>query len=422
MAEAPRRTPPRPLTCTPTSTSPRAPPGDADRQAHACRPRRRVRRQRGRPGGPSAPGPWHARRSSSASTRDPRPRPRRARTRSRGGVTLGADGAPVDAPLSPGSPRTLLSRRPDCRSRGDDPTTTRSRAAVGAAVAPQPSILGRAGGRRPGPGRRRQLVPRLAPFCTPRAAPAPRRGGDGRIVVVLAVAVAVLLVTSPVAGTASAPAATPVPLPPPVSDVPAAFVEAWRAPSGATTTPVVAGPVVVTGEGGTVAGRDRRDRRGAVELRPRPPRSAPWVPASGRRQGPRPGASAACNDDWCSELVSLRPDAGARDRARNPDVRPGARPAGDRVAGHRDRLELPRGVPLGSRGDRPSTASSRRRARSVAAAPRPAVHRLRGDRRPPRGAAELPGGERTERLTVVDPDGAEADSRRSSSPCSFVAV
>ena len=32
--------------------------------------------------------------------------------------------------------------------------------------------------------------------------------------------------------------------------------EAWRAPSNATTTPVVAGPAVVTGDGDTVSGHD----------------------------------------------------------------------------------------------------------------------------------------------------------------------
>ena len=106
-------------------------------------------------------------------------------------------------------------------------------------------------------------MPRLGPLPPPER----RRRSDVvatvGIVVVLAVAVTVLWVTSRVANTASAPAATPVPLPPPVSDVPAAFVEAWRAPSGATKTPVVAGPVVVTGEGGTVAVAGHRTTYGA---------------------------------------------------------------------------------------------------------------------------------------------------------------
>ena len=95
-------------------------------------------------------------------------------------------------------------------------------------------------------------------------------------------------------------------------------------PSGATRAPVVAGPAVVTGDGGLVAGHDADP--------------APW-----------PGATAAtcalCTvgagfpgaDDgdghalalyegrtgWCSELTALPPSSGRRADASNPDMRPG---------------------------------------------------------------------------------------------------
>src|SRR5205807_2399250 len=37
---------------------------------------------------------------------------------------------------------------------------------------------------------------------------------------------------------------------------PPSLAEVWQQPSGATPAPVVAGPTIVTGDGGTVTGRD----------------------------------------------------------------------------------------------------------------------------------------------------------------------
>ncbi|MFB9907389.1 Rv3212 family protein [Allokutzneria oryzae] len=76
--------------------------------------------------------------------------------------------------------------------------------------------------------------------------------------IVVAVVVAALVVhqTSDAAATVSRTTAEPmVQLPQPTA-LPPSFAEVWRAPSPATYAPVVAGPAVVTGEGGEMAGRD----------------------------------------------------------------------------------------------------------------------------------------------------------------------
>jgi superfamily II DNA/RNA helicase len=52
---------------------------------------------------------------------DPAPRPRRARTRSRGGVTLSADGAPVDAPLTGVTANAPSAAAPTAGPEGDGP-------------------------------------------------------------------------------------------------------------------------------------------------------------------------------------------------------------------------------------------------------------------------------------------------------------
>lgn len=228
------------------------------------------------------------------------------------------------------------------------------------------------------------------------------------IVLVLAVASALLWATSPAAGTHSVPAAAPVPAPPAASGVPVAFVEAWRAPSGATTAPVVAGPVVVTGEGGAVAGRDAL----TGEARWSYTRDLPLCTVGSGFPDVDRGSGRALalyrNDEWCSELTSLRPDTGVRDRARNPDVRPGTRllETGALVtATGSDYLEVFRSdlVETVEYGDVPTP-------RQVVRQPRPTCGST--------GFAATGGrlavlqtcpGEPTDRLTVVDPDGAEAD-------------
>jgi hypothetical protein len=164
----------------------------------------------------------------------------------------------------------------------------------------------------------------------PRVRPERRRRGD----VVVAVALAVLLVgsaivlwtTSDAAHTASRPAAEPVAAPPPATQLPVAVTEAWRAASGATVAPVVAGPAVVTADGDRVVGRDARsgEERWSYE-RDRPLCTvAAGFPRADDGMG-RVLALYARGSDWCSELTALRPDTGARAGASNPDMRPGTR-------------------------------------------------------------------------------------------------
>jgi hypothetical protein len=226
------------------------------------------------------------------------------------------------------------------------------------------------------------------------------------IAVVVAVAAVVLTVTSPHAGTVSTPATTPVAPPPAAADVPAGFVEAWRARSTATPVPVVAGPVVVTGDDGTVDGRDAT----TGDVRWSYARDLPLCTVGAGFPDHDGGVALALyrNGDWCSEMTSLRPDTGARDRQRNPDVRPGTRliEGGSLVAATGSRyLEVLRSdlVKTVEYGDVPTP-------RQVGRQPRPdcestgfaaTAGRLAVLQRCPE--------ERTDRLTVLDPDGAEAD-------------
>ena len=167
--------------------------------------------------------------------------------------------------------------------------------------------------------------------------PERRRRGDrvaaAALVVVVVAAVVAVATTGDVAGTASRPAAEPVAAPPPAAAAPAAFAEAWRAPSGATPAPLVAGPAVVTGDGGTVSGRDAAtgEERWSY-ARDLPlctvgsgfPSDAGGGPATHvlalYGTGPLDGPGT-----WCSELTMLGAATGAREGARNPDARPGVR-------------------------------------------------------------------------------------------------
>jgi outer membrane protein assembly factor BamB len=163
-----------------------------------------------------------------------------------------------------------------------------------------------------------------------RLRPERRRRSDlvvaAALAVVLIGAVAVLWGTSDVVATTSRPAAAPVAPPPPAADVPAALAEVWRAPSGATVVPAVAGPAVVTGDGARVVGRDARtgEERWSYE-RDRPLCTvAPGFPRADDGVG-RVLALYAGGSGFCSELTALRPDTGARAGAANPDAHPGTR-------------------------------------------------------------------------------------------------
>ena len=76
------------------------------------------------------------------------------------------------------------------------------------------------------------------------------------IAVLVAMSAAVIWLTGDAHGTESTVADTPVPPAEPALAVPDTLVEAWRADSDTTPTPVVAGGVAVTGNGDTVTGRD----------------------------------------------------------------------------------------------------------------------------------------------------------------------
>ncbi len=160
--------------------------------------------------------------------------------------------------------------------------------------------------------------------------PERRRRGDVVAAVALTIVLigvtAVLWVTGDAANTSSRPAAEPITAPPAAAAVPTAVTEAWRAQSGATTAPVVAGPAVVTGDSDLVVGRDALtgDERWSYE-RDRPLCTvAAGFPRADEGTG-RVLALYAEGSQWCSELTALRPDTGARAAASNPDMRPGTR-------------------------------------------------------------------------------------------------
>ena len=153
--------------------------------------------------------------------------------------------------------------------------------------------------------------------------------------------------------------------------------------------PVVAGPVVVTGDGDAVDGPRRADRRGPVELHARHPAVHRRRRLPGPRRRPRAGALPQRHVVQRADLAAPghrhpRPPA----QPRRP---PGHPPARRRVAGHRDGPDLPRGVPVGSRAHR----RVRRRAHAPAGRPTAPsglrVDGLRRDLRPGRRAAALPG-------------------------------
>ncbi len=144
------------------------------------------------------------------------------------------------------------------------------------------------------------------------------------LVVLLAVAALVVWRTSPEVATVDTPDTTPLAAPSPPGDVPANFVEAWRAPSGATRAPVVAGPAVVTGNGGTVSGHDAET--GAIAWSYTRDLTLCTIGAgfSGSDDGDGHAlALYATRTGWCSELTALHPSSGKRADASNPDMRPG---------------------------------------------------------------------------------------------------
>ncbi|MGI5127649.1 hypothetical protein ACQEVB_12625 [Pseudonocardia sp. CA-107938] len=239
-----------------------------------------------------------------------------------------------------------------------------------------------------------------------RPAPERRTRGDliaGAVLGVLVLAGAVVFgATSDAARTTSEPAAAPIVAPPPATGVPAAFTEAWRAPSRATRSPLVAGNAIVTADGSTVSGHTAADGGTAWTYE----RVEPLCTA-----GAGFGASADServlalyrNGEWCSELTALRPDTGTRAAARNPDLRGDTAliDNGTLVAGTGAltievmRSDLVRTLEYGYL-DAPINGGSQPRPQCLHASTLLGVDRLAVIERCP--------GDATDRLSVIDPD------------------
>jgi hypothetical protein len=140
------------------------------------------------------------------------------------------------------------------------------------------------------------------------------------LVLVVVAAAVVYGVTSPAARTQSVTAAAAGVAPPAPTVVPAGFAEAWRAPSGAASVPVVSGPGVVTADGDTVVGRDAATGAERWSYR----RDRPLC-SVGEGFGQVLALYSSADGRWCSELSALDPDKGTRGPASNPDTGTGAR-------------------------------------------------------------------------------------------------
>lgn len=142
--------------------------------------------------------------------------------------------------------------------------------------------------------------------------------------IVVAVVAAGLLVwlTSESRATRSVTAATDPGVLHAPAEVPERFEEIWRAPSDATPTPVTDGASVVTGDGGTVTGRDLETGR---------PRwtyqrdldlctvADPWSTVVAMYQ------THALAGGWCSEITQLDMGTGERTAERNANAELGTR-------------------------------------------------------------------------------------------------
>jgi hypothetical protein len=149
-----------------------------------------------------------------------------------------------------------------------------------------------------------------------------RTRGDFIAVALLAVIVLVAGVLvwafSDARATTSQTTSAPAPVLPEATTLPPSLSEVWRAPSGATQSPVWLGTVVVTGDGGEVTGRD--PLTGAVRWSyqrdlPLCTITAAWDKA----------LAAYSKGAGCSEITSLNPVTGERGPQRNGDAELGSR-------------------------------------------------------------------------------------------------
>lgn len=229
------------------------------------------------------------------------------------------------------------------------------------------------------------------------------------LAVALIVAAVLLWRASPAAGTADRVAEQPIAAAPRATRIPAAFTEAWRAPSAATVAPVVAGPAVVTADGGTVSGRDPQAGTVAWSYTRDEPlcTAAAAFPGADDRRG-RVLALFEGSTGFCSEMTALHPDTGARAAARNPDVVPGTELVADDTfvvaTGERylevERSDLVKTLEYGAV-IAPAQPDRQPRAGCAYASTVLAARRL--------GVLERCPDETTDRLTVLSPDPEDAE-------------
>ncbi len=152
------------------------------------------------------------------------------------------------------------------------------------------------------------------------------------IMVVVLVAALIIWQRSDFRATSTQPNANPVAEPEQPAFFPPSLGEAWHANSPATQVPVAVGPVVVTGEGGEVTGRDPLTGkvlwRYARDL-PLCTISSAWLLAIAvyRTNGNALPASDPRSGGGCSEMTALDPPTGRRGKQRKADE-PRERPVG----------------------------------------------------------------------------------------------
>lgn len=138
------------------------------------------------------------------------------------------------------------------------------------------------------------------------------------IIVAIVVAAGVAIwATSAVENTESDPSPVAAAAPETATTMPAAFTEAWRAPSGATIGPVIIGGVVVTGDGGTVIGHDPKTGGELWSYK----RDLPLCGVTGWNASGRDYAIAVYrNARGCSEVTALYGSTGKRAASRSSDA------------------------------------------------------------------------------------------------------
>ncbi|GAB3482053.1 hypothetical protein [Amycolatopsis cihanbeyliensis] len=142
------------------------------------------------------------------------------------------------------------------------------------------------------------------------------------IVVVCVVAGVLVWASGDQRATSLQTAPPPEPLPAAPTEVPGSLTEMWREPSAATHAPVVAGPTVITGSAGAVAGRNALT--GQVR----------WRYARGLELctvGTEWSEALAVyrKEMGCSEVTALDTETGRRTGQRNGDAEPGTRLVSD---------------------------------------------------------------------------------------------